>query len=315
MAWTGSRSSPVRCSEGERMKSIQKRAYGKINLSLDVVGKREDGYHLVRMVMQTVGIWDTVEIARAEHGEVRLRVLGSDITAGPDNLVCRAAEAMRKAYDIRDGFDITLTKRIPAAAGMAGGSADAAAVLTGIRDLYSLWAGNARLREIALPLGADIPYCVEGGTALCEGIGEVLTALPDWLQCALVVVKPDIDVSTPWVYHEYDAIPELEIRHPDVDAMVAAIRRRDLRATAALCGNVLEQETGRVYPVIGKLEDLLKEEGALNAVMTGSGPTVFGIFEKEEDAERAMQRLEETYPGFEKFRTGFADPKREKQEA
>ncbi len=185
-AWTAFHSSPVRCSEGETMKRIEKRAYGKINLSLDVVGKREDGYHLVRMVMQTVGISDTLEIVQAQHGEVHLKVLGSDITAGPDNLVCRAAQAMREAFDLRDGFDITLEKHIPAAAGMAGGSADAAAVLTGIRDMYSLWADNTRLREIALPLGADIPYCVEGGTALCEGIGEVLTPLPDWLQCELV---------------------------------------------------------------------------------------------------------------------------------
>lgn len=311
-AWTAFHSSPVRCSEGETMKRIEKRAYGKINLSLDVVGKREDGYHLVRMVMQTVGISDTLEIVQAQHGEVHLKVLRSDITAGPDNLVCRAAQAMREAFDLRDGFDITLEKHIPAAAGMAGGSADAAAVLTGIRDMYSLWADNTRLREIALPLGADIPYCVEGGTALCEGIGEVLTPLPDWLQCELVVVKPDIDVPTPWVYHEYDAIPAEEIRHPDVDGMVAAIRHRDLQTTAKLCGNVLEQKTGSVYPVIGELEALLKEEGALNAVMTGSGPTVFGIYERQEDAGKAMERLEKAYPGFAKFRTNFVNPKREK---
>lgn len=292
------------------MKRIEKKAYGKINLSLDVVGKREDGYHLVRMIMQTVDIWDRLTIERADHGEIRLQIQGSDLSAGPDNLVCRAAKAMQEAFGLEDGFDITLEKHIPAAAGMAGGSADAAAVLTGIRDMYSLWAGNDRLCEIGLSLGADVPYCVAGGTALCEGIGEVLTPLPDWMQCELVVVKPDIDVATPWVYKAYDAIPEKDIRHPDVDGMVAAIKKRDLPGMAALCGNVLEQQTGSVYPIIGELENVLKEEGTLNAVMTGSGPTVFGIYEKREDAERALSRLEKEYPGFAKFRTNFVNPAR-----
>lgn len=294
------------------MESITRKAYGKINLCLDVTGKREDGYHLVRMIMQTVDIYDTVTIEKNDSGKVTLEVEGSTLSAGPDNLVCRAAELMRTEYGIRDGLAIRLEKHIPIAAGMAGGSADAAAVLVGIRDLYGLFVGNVRLRELGLMLGADIPYCIEGGTALCEGIGEVLTALPDWMQCRLVVVKPDIDVSTPWVYRGFDSIPEGEIRHPDVDGMVDAIKKRNLAAMAACCGNVLEQKTGSVYPVIGELESVLKQEGALNAVMTGSGPTVFGIFSEQEKAERAMDRLSRDYPSFERFLTCFVDPGLEK---
>ena len=191
---------------------------------------------------------------------------------------------MRREFHLPGGFDITLIKRIPIAAGMAGGSADAAAVMRGIRDLMCGEVTDEKLEKLSLPLGADIPYCIQGGTKLCEGIGEVLTELPPMPDCFLVVVKPDIFVSTPWVYREYDSIPEDQIRHPDVDAMARAIRQEDLPAMAALCGNVLEQKTGAAYPVIGELEAFLLRQGAITSIMTGSGPTVFGIFTEQQAA-------------------------------
>ena len=188
---------------------------------------------------------------------------------------------------------------------MAGGSADAAAVMRGIRDLMCGEVTDEKLEKLSLPLGADIPYCIQGGTKLCEGIGEVLTELPPMPDCFLVVVKPDIFVSTPWVYREYDGIPEDQIRHPDVDAMVRAIRQEDLPAMAALCGNVLEQKTGAAYPVIGELEAFLLRQGAITSIMTGSGPTVFGIFTEQQAAVKAKAALDAVpeYSAFQKFVT------------
>jgi 4-diphosphocytidyl-2-C-methyl-D-erythritol kinase len=290
--------------------SITKKAYGKINLSLDVLGRREDGYHLVKMVMQTVGIYDTLTIERAEEEEITLSTDSGVIPGGPDNLVWRAAKVCRREFGIRDGLCIHLEKRIPIAAGMAGGSTDAAAVFTGLRDLYAPEITNGRLRELALPLGADIPYCITGGTQLSEGIGEILTRLPAAPSNDLIVVKPDLYVSTGWVYGAYDSIPEAEVIHPDVDAQVQAIRDGDLYAMAAACGNVLEQKTGTEYPVIGELEQFLTEHGAVRAIMTGSGPAVFAIFDDHGKAETAFAALQSAkkYESCQKFLTGFVNP-------
>lgn len=287
---------------------ITGKAYGKINLTLDVTGKREDGYHLVRMIMQTVNIYDTVIIERIPQNEIQLSTDSGSIPSGPSNLVWRAADVMQREYGLEGGLHIHLDKRIPIAAGMAGGSADAAAVFRLLRDLYELEVSDERLRELALPLGADIPYCIAGGTQLSEGIGEILTVLPAPPACTLLVCKPDLDVSTAWVYREYDSIPEEEIRHPDVDGMVKAIREGDLRAMCSLFGNVLEQKTGTVYPVIGHLEQFFLEHGALGSIMTGSGPTVFAVYEEEETAKKAWEKLqaEPEFAGFQKFLTGFA---------
>ena len=300
----------IQCTSGTKdagndMEEITVKAYGKLNLCLDVTGKREDGYHLVKMIMQTVDIYDTVTIRPAASGEITLHTNSGDIPAGPDNLVFRAADLMRREFHLPGGFDITLIKRIPIAAGMAGGSADAAAVMRGIRDLMCGEVTDEKLEKLSLPLGADIPYCIQGGTKLCEGIGEVLTELPPMPDCFLVVVKPDIFVSTPWVYREYDSIPEDQIRHPDVDAMERAIRQEDLPAMAALCGNVLEQKTGAAYPVIGELEAFLLRQGAITSIMTGSGPTVFGIFTEQQAAVKAKAALDAVpeYSAFQKFVT------------
>ena len=284
------------------------KAYGKINLSLDVLGRRQDGYHLVKMIMQTVDICDTVTVKTLEpcpEQEIRVVTDSGEIPSGPDNLVFRVADVMCKYAGIQDSLEISIVKRIPVAAGMAGGSTDAAAVFRILRDLYSPETDDKKLQELALPLGADIPYCIQGRTQLSEGIGEILTILPAPPECSLIIVKPDLYVSTGWVYTNYDSIPEDEVRHPDVDRQVKAIREGDLAGLAAACGNVLEQKTGAVYPVIGELEAFLEKRGAVRAIMTGSGPTVFGIFDDEAVRDAAFRQLEEQYPSFQKFRSCF----------
>ena len=286
-------------------------AYAKINLSLDVTGRREDGYHLVKMVMQTVGVSDTVTIRSYETActddtaepEISIVTENGEIPAGPDNLMYRAAALMRETYGIRDGFEIGLVKRIPVAAGMAGGSTDAAAVLRLIRDMYVPDVTDRELERLGLSLGADVPYCITGGTQLCEGIGEVLTRLPALPECALVIVKPDIYVSTGWVYTQYDSIPEGDVRHPDVDSQVSGIPEGSLEAVCAACKNVLEQKTGAEYPVIGELEAFLEQHGAIRAMMTGSGPAVFAFFGTKEEAAAACEALDEAWPSYQKFVT------------
>lgn len=289
---------------------IQGKAYGKINLTLDVTGRREDGYHLVRMIMQTVDIYDTVTITKNEGTEITLTTDSGSIPAGPTNLVWRAADVIRREFGLKDGLSIHLVKRIPIAAGMAGGSADAAAVFRLLRSLYELDVTDERLCELALPLGADIPYCIVGGTQLSEGIGEVLTGLPLPPANTLLVCKPKLDVSTAWVYREYDSIPENEIRHPDVDGMVKAIQEGNLKEMCRLFGNVLEQKTGAEYTVIGKLEQYFLEHGALGSIMTGSGPTVFAVYDDSKKAEAAFEGLKEQgeFAEFQRFLTHFVQP-------
>ena len=289
------------------MQEYSEKAYGKLNLSLDVIGRREDGYHLLRMVMQTVDVYDVVTIRRTKDPEIVIASDSGNIPSGPANLVWRAADVMRREYDLPDGLFIHIRKQIPIAAGMAGGSADAAAVFRALRVMYDLETEDRDLEKLALPLGADIPYCIAGGTKLCEGIGEVMTPLPAPPECAVLIVKPDIDVSTGWVYREFDGIPAAEVRHPDVDAQVRAIRRGDLGGLCDTLGNVLEQKTGEVCPVIGELERYCVSRGAKGSLMTGSGPTVFAIYEDTKKADRTLKELraEPAYRGFQMFRTKF----------
>ncbi len=292
------------------MNEITGKAYGKINLDLDVVGRREDGYHLVRMIMQTVDIYDTITIKKTEGKEITLSTDSGVIPQDPSNLVWRAADNMRREFDLTDGLSIHLEKRIPIAAGMAGGSADAAAVFRLMRRMYDLDVSDERLQELALPLGADIPYCITGGTQLSEGIGEILSPVPAPPECSLIICKPDLYVATPWVYREFDSIPEDEIRHPDVDGMIRTLEEQDLKGMCSLFGNVLEQKTGAEYPVIGELEQFFMEHGAAGSLMTGSGPTVFAVYENAETAEAAFRALESVkeYQGFQKFLTEFKSP-------
>lgn len=266
-------------------------AYGKLNLALDIVGKRSDGYHLVRMIMQTVGIYDEITITQTREKGIHIQTEGNLVPADETNLAFRAAKAMCSLYGIQDGLNIHLTKQIPVGAGMGGGSADAAAVLRLLRRMYDLPVSNEELRKQSLSLGADVPYCIEGGTRLCEGIGEELTALPSFPSCTFLIVRPEYAVSTAWVYREYDHIPEKEIDHPDVDQMVKAIQNKDLSQICALLKNVLEQETGTAYPKIKEIEKFFLSHGAKGSIMTGSGSAVYGIYDDKEKADWAYASL------------------------
>ena len=276
------------------MRSVKQKAYAKINLSLDILGRLENGYHIVKMVMQTIDLSDELIFETQDREcpsmEVTLVTDNGEIPGGEDNLIVRAVRRMEYKYGIRRDLRITLKKNIPVAAGMAGGSTDAAAALRAVRDLFVPDVSDEELQKIGVTLGADIPYCVTGGTQLSEGIGEVLTVLPDAPQCGLVICKPPVGVSTGEVYKRYDSLED--VRHPDIDAQIEAIRRGDLAGMAGECGNVLEEVTGAMYPRIGEIERFFEKEGARVSKMSGSGPTVFAVFADKQEAARAAQAFE-----------------------
>ncbi|MBD5492248.1 MAG: 4-(cytidine 5'-diphospho)-2-C-methyl-D-erythritol kinase [Lachnospiraceae bacterium] len=270
---------------------VKERAYGKINLGLDVLRRRPDGYHELKMIMQTVDIYDDLTFRKRKEPGIALRIEGADLSAGTDNLICRAAALLLQEKKITEGVEITLKKRIPIAAGMAGGSADAAAALRGVNTLLGLGCSTEELQELGVKLGADIPYCLVGGTMLSEGIGEILTPLTPPPACHLVVAKPPIDVSTAFVYGHLQA--DKLSYHPDIDGMAQALAVGDLKGVTDRMGNVLETVTEREYPVIGGLKELMREMGAENALMSGSGPTVFGICKEKEQASQIAAAIEE----------------------
>ena len=285
------------------MEQIRKNAYAKINLGLDVLRKRADGYHEVKMIMQTVDIYDTLTFTKREQPGILLKTDKEELSAGADNLIYRAAACLINKAGISQGVEIELQKRIPIAAGMAGGSTDAAATLMGLNELFSLNYSLEILQKLGVTLGADIPYCLMGGCALSEGIGEILTKLPSPPQCNLVIAKPDINVSTKFVYENLHA--DTLIFHPDIDGMTEAVRTGSLKGITDRLGNVLETVTVREYPVIDKIKTLMKNAGAENALMSGSGPTVFGIFTEKKDAESTAEQIKEEGLAKEVFVTGF----------
>ena len=285
------------------MEQIMKKAYAKINLGLDVLRRRPDGYHEVRMIMQTVDLYDTLHFYKKEEPGILLRTDHRELSTGDDNLICKAAKKLFAEAGIEPGVEIVLHKSIPIAAGMAGGSADAAAALTGLNELFALGYSVEKLQEIGVTLGADIPYCLMGGTALSEGIGEILTKLPPPPACILVVAKPDLNVSTKFVYENLHADTLTE--HPDIDGMIEAIRNGSLSGITDRLGNVLETVTIKAYPVIETIREEMIKAGAENALMSGSGPTVFGIFTGKEKAENAAGRIREKLLAQEVFVTGF----------
>lgn len=266
------------------------RAYAKINIGLDVLRRRADGYHEVKMIMQTVDIYDELVLERRKEPGIELRMDNSDLPSGGDNLICRAADLLFREKEITGGVNISLTKRIPIAAGMAGGSADAAAALRGVNELFDLGYSLKELQALGVGLGADIPYCLAGGTMLSEGIGEILTPLPAPPAAHLVIAKPDINVSTAFVYGNLHA--DRLAWHPDIDGMIAALQKGDLDGITGRLGNVLETVTVKAHPVIEQIKELLRKQGAENALMSGSGPTVFGIFKEKETAARAAEAVE-----------------------
>lgn len=272
------------------MDRYQMKAYAKINLGLDVVKRLENGYHEVRMIMQTVGIYDELDLERIEQG-IELTTDHGELPADENNLVYQAAKLMLEHYGIASGIRIHLKKNIPVAAGMAGGSTDAAATMKGMNRLFDLGAELEELMELGVQIGADVPYCVLGGTALAEGIGERLTALPPVPEAYVLVAKPDISVSTRYVYEHLDA--EGITHHPDIDGMVQAIEAGSLQGVLERMENVLERVTVTSYPVIDTLKEKMCELGAVGSLMSGSGPTVFGIFTEKKQAEEAGSRIKD----------------------
>lgn len=271
------------------MNEIRLRAYAKVNLGLDVLRRREDGYHDVRMVMQNINLFDKIFIKRRKETGISVKSNLSYLPNDKGNLAYRAAALLMDEFNVKDGVEIELYKFIPVAAGMAGGSADAAAVLYGINKLFRLGLDLAGLMERGVSLGADIPYCLMGGTVLAEGIGEKLTRLKDCPDCYFVVAKPPFSVSTKLVYEKL--VLDEKTVHPDIDGIMDAINDGDVRGIAGKLSNVLETVTAVEYPDIEGIKDKMRECGALNALMSGSGPTVFGIFDNKEKAERCNQIL------------------------
>ena len=287
---------------GIGMSKLTMKAYAKINLGLDVVRRLENGYHEVKMVMQTVGIADVLTFEKRAEGIVITTDAG-ELPTDENNLIYKAARLMKERFGIEEGVTVHLEKHIPIAAGMAGGSTDAAATLKGMRELFGLDCTDQELREIGVKIGADVPYCVMGGTALAEGIGEVLTALPAAPDCILVVAKPDINVSTKYVYEHLDAMDGYA--HPDIDGMVESIKEGSLAGVVERLGNVLETVTVEAHPVIDVIKQKMLELGAEGSLMSGSGPTVFGIFTDKEKAEKACAQIAEAQLAKQVFVTNF----------
>lgn len=286
------------------MNTCVRKAYAKINLGLDVLGTLPNGYHEVRMVMQTVDIWDELTFEKTASG-IAISTNSEELPTDGDNLIYKAAGLMMEELGIKGGVNIYLRKKIPIAAGMAGGSADAAAAMRGICELYGLRVEDQRLMELGVRIGADVPYCIMGGTALAEGIGERLTELPSPPDCWLVVAKPDINVSTKYVYEELDAVGDFS--HPDIDGMIAALKEGSLEGIVKRLGNVLEQVTVQAYPIVDDIKNGLRASGALGTLMSGSGPTVFGIFQDREQADMAALRLERQSLAGQVFVTNFVN--------
>ncbi len=273
------------------MDKLELKAMGKINLGLDVLGRRENGYHDVRMVMQTVYLYDTVVLEKRHVPGIEVKTNLFFLPADKSNLAFQAADMLMEEFKLKEGVSITLDKRIPVSAGMAGGSADAAAVLYGMNRMFGLGLSDEGLRRRGLKLGADVPYCIIRGTVLAQGIGEILTPLPRCPKCYVLLAKPPVNVSTKLVYERLDSSEEYE--HPDIDGILKGLEEKSIKKIASSMGNVLEHVTMKEYPVIAELKKVMRTEGALNAMMSGSGPTVFGLFEERGRAKEAADRIKE----------------------
>lgn len=282
---------------------IKKDAHAKINLGLDVLRKREDGYHEVKMIMQMVDLHDTLSFEELNSDEIVIESNSGKLPLDEHNLIYKAARVFFEEIGRTFGVKIYLEKRIPIAAGMAGGSTDAAATFIALNELANHPLSMDRLLEISVKVGADVPYCIMGGTALSEGIGEVLTKLSDVPTAHVLIAKPDIDVSTAFVYKNLKA-SELKM-HPDIDGMRQAIENADLIGITDRMANVLETVTIPAYPIIGDIKQSCIEKGAINSLMSGSGPTVFAIFDDELKALDAMEHIKAQYQINEVYVTGF----------
>lgn len=279
--------------KGERpMRQIELKALAKINLGLDVLGKRDNGYHDVRMIMQSIYLYDDVKIEKKDTPEIELTSNLYFLPTGDGNIAYQAAKMLIEEFGIQEGVKITLNKHIPVAAGMAGGSTNAAAVLFGMNRLFGLKLSQQQLMDRGVKLGADVPYCIMRGTVLAEGIGEELKPLPAMPKCTVLIAKPPISVSTKAVYEALDS-SAIE-NHPDIDGLIQALNDGNLHDVASRMGNVLEDVTIPMHPEIAKIKEKMMEYGALNAMMSGSGPTVFGLFENKMAARKAQSAIRES---------------------
>ncbi len=268
------------------MNTITMNAYAKINLGLDVLRKRADGYHDVCMIMQSLELHDKITIRNTKEKDIVIRTNLSYLPSNQDNLVYKAAALFLQTFTIADGLQIDLEKNIPVAAGLAGGSTDAAATLIGLNQMFQTNLSLTDLQALGVKLGADVPYCLMLGTALSEGIGEVLTALPPMPACSILLVKPDISVSTKYVYENLKLNETSS--HPDIEAMKGALSNKDIYTLTRTMDNILQTVTIKEYPIISDIKDKMKELGALTSLMSGSGPTVFGIYQNREMAKKAL---------------------------
>lgn len=269
------------------------RAMAKINLGLDILGKRDDGYHEVRMLMQTIQMYDLLDIRRKSSPGITLTTNLLYVPSDERNLAYKAAKLLMDEFDIQEGISMKLTKSIPVAAGMAGGSSDAAAAFVGVNKMFHLGLSEQELMERAVQIGADVPYCIMRGTALAEGIGEKLTRLPQLPKCYILVGKPAVNVSTKLAYENLDL--QNMGAHPDIDGMISDIENGDLYTMVSRMGNVFEPGIIGKYPVIQEIKDLMEAHGALKAMMSGSGPTVFGIFDDKNKMKAAARVLRSSH--------------------
>lgn len=271
------------------MDNISLKALAKINLGLDVVRRRDDGYHEVRMIMQTINLFDRLEIKKIKESAIKIHTNLFFLPVNENNLVYKAAKLLIDEFGIQEGVSVGLTKKIPVAAGMAGGSTDAAAMLFGMNRLFGLGLSKKQLMERGVKIGADVPYCIMRGTALAEGIGDKLSPLPEMVKCPVLIAKPQISVSTKFVYQNLKL--DDKTVHPDIDRLIEDIRNKDLKAVSDHMGNVLESVTISNYPVISQIKEQMMDSGAVGSMMSGSGPTVFGLFDDSRTAQLAFGKI------------------------
>ncbi|MCR5775088.1 MAG: 4-(cytidine 5'-diphospho)-2-C-methyl-D-erythritol kinase [Lachnospiraceae bacterium] len=291
------------------------RAYAKINLALDIVGRKEDGYHELRTIMQQIDLYDEIKLyaeaeigGSGEKGQILVSCNDSMVPTDERNLAYKAARLLFDEFEITDAILIEIEKNIPVSAGLAGGSTDAAAVLKGINEYFGLGLSQEELIQRGVRLGADVPFCIMGGTAYAGGIGEELVPLGALDEFIVLVAVPDTRVSTKWAYNAYDQLASQgNIRHPDIDQMRAAIEMEDFGCIPDFLGNVLEYATIPEYAIISKVKNTMMQNGAAGALMSGSGPSVYGLFMDEDKAAKAYDVLDmfNLVPEERIFLTGF----------
>lgn len=267
---------------------MELKAYAKINLSIDVIDEREDGYHEVSMIMQSIELHDILKFKKSDRG-IRIYCSSPYVPCDKRNIVFKALELVRKKYNISSGMEIQIEKRIPVAAGLGGGSSDAASAIIAANKIWNLELSNAEMMDLGGMVGADVPFCIKGGTALARGIGEKITELPSIGRIYIVLAKPPVSVSTREIYNSLK-MDEIVIR-PDTQKLVKSINDRNIKYVADNMINVLESVTIKKYPVIDEIKSIMVNFGALGSMMSGSGPTVFGIFEDDRTAEVCYNRL------------------------